>query len=280
MIQTYKTTLTEKKQLTSDVFLYKFRLIEPLTISFIPGQYMILFVPQENGEKARRLYSIASSNTLTDEFELLIKLIPNGCASKYLEKLEIGSETTFQGPAGMFILRESQRERIFIVTGTGYAPVRSMLLSLMVEDRSSKIEFEAGRSKLEKNQTSTFQPQNPSSILHPPSSNSFYLFLGFPYYKDVFLLDELKSLQSSIFNLQSYICLSREQNLDMIPEEDKKYFFLGRVTNGFDQLLTTNHQLLTNSDYYLCSGRHIIESLKQYLYEKGALKEQIFFEKF
>lgn len=281
MINTYKTQLVQKVHLTSDVFLYRFKLVNPLAIAFIPGQYVILMVPLENGEKARRLYSIASSNTLTNEFELLVKLVLNGCASCYFEKLQIGSECEFQGPAGMFTLRESPREKIALVTGTGYAPIRSMLLS---------------------------------NIQHLTSSIS--LFFGFPYYKDVFLFDELKQLTiQSSNNLKFYICLSREQNLDMIPEKDKKYFLLGRVTKGLESLMIedrnwkldkevrdlklenqtstfqpqdqvssiqslSSNVLLSNFDFYLCSGRDVVNSLKEYLYQKGASKEQVYFEKF
>ncbi len=245
MLITYKTTLTSKFQLTDDVYLYRFKLIEPATISFIPGQYMILLVPQENGEKARRLYSIASANTVTNEFELLVKLISNGCASCYFEKMQINNECEFQGPAGMFTLRESEQDKIFLVTGTGYAPVRSMFLS---------------------------------NIQHPTSN--IYLFIGFPYYKDVFLFEEIKNLKLKIKNFDFYICLSREQNLDMIPEEDKKHFLPGRVTIGFEQFIENCKLKIENFDYYLCGGREVVESLKLYLYEKGASKERVYFEKF
>ncbi len=247
MLLTYKTHLSKKLQLTSDVWLYTFTLDEPKEILFIPGQYVILFVPQENGEKVRRLYSIASPNTITNEFELLVKLVPNGCASCYFEKLNINDEVEFQGTAGMFTLKENPRNKIGMVTGTGYAPVRSMLLS-----------------------NSKFQPPN----------SKFYLFFGFPYYKDVFLFDELKQLSEKNPNFKFYICLSREQNLDMIPEEDKKYFLLGRVTHGFEQLIENCKLKIENFDYYLCSGRDVVESLKEYVYQKGAPKEQVYFEKF
>lgn len=318
MLQTYKAHLSKKLQLTSDVWLYTFILLDPSTISFIPGQYLILFVPQhtssvipaeatsdvakagiqtsgsqiESGMTyARRLYSIASSNSVTNEFELLVKLVTNGCASRYFEKLEIGSEAIFQGPAGMFTLKESPRDKIFMVTGTGYAPVRSMLKSLMIDDRSLKIDFEAGKSKLEKNQTSILQPQDPSSSIQSPSSNSFYLFIGFPYYKDVFFFNELKNYKLQVTSFDFKVCLSREQNLDIIPEPDKQHFLLGRVTNGFEQLILTNFntstslsvnqfQPISNYDFYLCGGREVVESLREYVYQKGAPKEQVFFEKF
>jgi len=243
MLINYKTTLIEKRQLTADIFFYRFKLVVPTAITFIPGQYLILFVPQENGEKARRLYSIASPNILTNEFQLLVKLVPNGCASSYFEKLQINNECEFQGPAGMFVLRESQRDKIGLVTGTGYAPIRSMLLS-------------------------------------QPMTKNFTLFLGVPTYKDTFLFEELKQLSEKNSYFKFYMCLSREQNLDMIPETDKKYFLLGRITNGFEQKILNTEYSIVNSDFYLCSGREVVESLKEYLYQKGAQKEQVYFEKF
>lgn len=277
MIQNYKTHLSKKLQLTSDVWLYAFTLPEPTTLSFIPGQYLIMFVPQGSGEKARRLYSIASPNTVTNGFELLVKLIPNGCSSRYFEKLNVNDEVEFQGPAGMFTVRESSRNKIGLVTGTGYAPVRSMLLSTL-ETRDLKLDEEARSLKLE-NQTSNLQPQNPTSSIQHQASN-FHLFFGFSYYKDIFLFEELKQLAEKNTDFKFYFCLSRELNLDMIPEENKKYFLLGRVTKGFDNLISNFKFQISNFDFYLCGGREVVEALKEYVYQKGVPKEQVYFEKF
>jgi ferredoxin-NADP reductase len=74
--------------------------------------------------------------------------------------------------------------------------------------------------------------------------------------------------------------LSREQNLEMISEEDRKYFMLGRVTTGLEKLIENFKLKTENFDYYLCGSREVIESLKQYLSEKAAPKEQVYFEKF
>ena len=38
--------------------------------------------------------------------------------------------TTFRGPVGTFTLRDSHRDLLFVATGTGIAPIRSMLWSL------------------------------------------------------------------------------------------------------------------------------------------------------
>ena len=53
-----------------------------------------------------------------------------------------GSQITFQGPFGDFILRPPLRDTVFIATGTGIAPFRSMLHWLLAEsDRHQGRQF-------------------------------------------------------------------------------------------------------------------------------------------
>ncbi len=244
MLFTYKTILSKKTQLNLNTYLYQFDLIEPKEIVFKAGQYVMLKVPSEKGPVSR-LYSIASTNSEKNSFELIIGIIPGGLASNYLFSLEENSEVIFQGPAGVFGLKENDHSKIFLVTGTGIAPVRSILIS-NIKDQISKINI--------KNQ-------------------KFYLFWGLKTYQDVYLFNELKE-----FNLK--ICLSREQNLDMIPEIDKKYFKLGHVDSCFDQYIENYKLKVGNLDFYLCGGRLIVESLKQFLLSKNICSENIYFEKF
>ena len=66
----------------------------------------------------------------------------------------------------------------------------------------------------------------------------------------------------------------------MIPETDRKYFQIGHVNICFEkQILDTKYSIL-NTDFYLCGGRNIVESLKQFLLSKNILGENIIFEKF
>jgi len=66
----------------------------------------------------------------------------------------------------------------------------------------------------------------------------------------------------------------------MVPEEDKKYFFLGHIDSCFEKLFTNHYSLITVNEFYLCGGRNIVESLKQFLLSKNVPKENIIFEKF
>jgi Na+-transporting NADH:ubiquinone oxidoreductase subunit F len=281
MLTTHKTHLSSRQQLSDDTTLFTFILDDPKEINFIAGQYLIMLIPDSTNTTApvvRRLYSISSPPSQKDSFELMVHIIPDGVAGKYFSQLKVSDQVEFQGPAGAFIMRESSRDKVFLATGCGISPVRSMLNSLMVEDRRLKVDLEDGKSKLE-NPTSNLQPQYPASTIDSPPSN-YYLFWGLPYYKDTYLFEELKNIKYRIPNIKIIICLSREQNLDMIPEDDRKYFMLGHVTDGVDSLITNNYSPITSSDFYICSGREVTESLKTYLEQKGAPKEQIYFEKF
>ena len=249
MLSTYKTLLTKKTQLNSNTYQYHFDLIDPKEIIFKPGQYVMLKVPSSNGPVSR-LYSIASQNTVTDSFDLIIEIVPGGLASNYLFSLSEKTEVIFQGPAGMFGLKENEKEKIFLVTGTGIAPVRSILIS-NIKDQISKLQI--------KNQ-------------------KFNLFWGLKKFEDVYLLNELKQWNNETMKQFEFkICLSREQNLEMIPENDKKYFELGHVNFCFEKQFSSD---LNSFDFYLCGGRLIVESLKQFLLSKNVLLENIHFEKF
>jgi ferredoxin-NADP reductase len=99
---------------------------------FIPGQFITLDLPI--GEKRLdrwRSYSIASAPDGTNCFELCIVKKYDGKGTQYLfENVELGSELTFKGPDGGFVLPETKLEDhdlVMICTGTGIAPFRSFL---------------------------------------------------------------------------------------------------------------------------------------------------------
>lgn len=248
MLTIFRTTLSHKAQLNSNTYLYHFDLLEPKEIIFKPGQYVMLKVPSDKGPVSR-LYSIATPNTNRNSFELIIGMIPGGLASNYLFLLKENSEVIFQGPAGMFSLKKNTKEKIFLVTGTGIAPILSIL----------------------KSQLLTTNYKLPT-----------YLFWGLKYYQEVYLLNELKQWSNETMKQFEFnICLSREENLDTVPETDRKYFHLDHVDSCFlKQFNNLTIKQLNDFDFYLCGGRQIVESLKQFLLTKNILLENIIFEKF
>jgi ferredoxin-NADP reductase len=103
---------------------------ELATFDFKPGQFVTFDLPiHEKPNKRVRSYSIASWPDNTNVFELLIVLAQQGLGTHFLfDKVTVGSELTFRGPQGVFVLPETlEKEIFFICTGTGIAPFRSML---------------------------------------------------------------------------------------------------------------------------------------------------------
>src|SRR5687767_15003980 len=111
MIQIYTATLTEKKLVTADVLFLSFALENPKEVDFQAGQYLVTMVPTA-GETARRLYSIASPSYEKSSFDLVVKVLQGGVASEYFNRLKVGEPTTFEGPAGRFILRGTQKHKL------------------------------------------------------------------------------------------------------------------------------------------------------------------------
>ena len=119
------------RQLTHDVRQIDLELIEPDTIAFKAGQFVSFDVPDvRSGRTVTRPYSIASSPGTSHTISLLLNLVRGGPGSTYLFGLREGDRTSFAGPAGNFYLRDDpERDLLFVATGTGIAPIRSMLLA-------------------------------------------------------------------------------------------------------------------------------------------------------
>lgn len=98
---------------------------KPSDFKFKEGQFVTV-VFRKNDKKIARQYSIASSN-FSSHLELCVKLIPNGPCSNYLHSLRIGDKITLIGPGGKFILNDNNKKKIFLSTGTGVAPFKSMI---------------------------------------------------------------------------------------------------------------------------------------------------------
>ncbi len=96
-------------------------------LEFTPGQF-VSFTAEIGGKRITRAYSIASApDRATRRFELCLNLAPGGIFSPLLFSLHSGDTVEMRPPLGMFVLRQPPRDSLFIATGTGIAPFRSML---------------------------------------------------------------------------------------------------------------------------------------------------------
>ena len=114
---------------TEDTRRYWIEVPELTSFDFAPGQFVTLDLPiHEKPNKRWRSYSIASWPDGTNVFELVIVLDKVGAGTPYIfDEWKIGSEVSLRGPQGVFTLKEPlDEDLVFICTGTGIAPFRSM----------------------------------------------------------------------------------------------------------------------------------------------------------
>jgi ferredoxin-NADP reductase len=95
--------------------------------AFEPGQYLALGITVDE-RLLQRPYSTASPRGDQDEFEFLVRLVPNGELTPRLWELRTGARLRMGRPKGLFVPDpDDPRRPVYIATGTGIAPLLSML---------------------------------------------------------------------------------------------------------------------------------------------------------
>lgn len=173
--QQMKAKLVEKQVYNEKFTHYWFGLVQPHTMQFDPGQYVSIVV-DATGD--RRSYSIASKPENQDAFELLIDHTPGGVGCQFLANLQIGAEVDVMGPLGRFVFVPggTEEELVFVATGSGIAPFRSMIMSLLQEGTERR---------------------------------PMTLYWGMRYVEELFWLDEWQDLAESFSNFKFHPVISR-----------------------------------------------------------------------
>ena len=123
-----------------DVALLKLALPKAPLFAFYAGQYIDLLLPGN----ISRSYSIANSPDQEGILELHIRRRENGVCSEMIfgsePKVKEKGIVRIKGPLGSFTLQEdSDKPIILLATGTGYAPIRSILLDLIRQNSSRAV---------------------------------------------------------------------------------------------------------------------------------------------
>jgi propane monooxygenase reductase subunit len=127
-IQQAVAEVVSKDRVTHDMVHLVLRLIEPEEVKFFPGQYMDFTVP---GTDQIRSFSMANTSSRDGLLEFVIKVYPDGLFSTFLDqRLEVGDRLELSGPFGVFTLRDSDKELVFVGGGAGMAPILSLLRSM------------------------------------------------------------------------------------------------------------------------------------------------------
>jgi propane monooxygenase reductase subunit len=102
--------------------------LAPEALKFFPGQYADITIP---GTRESRSFSMANTSCRDGHLEFVIKVYPGGRFSRYLDtQLAVGDRLELTGPFGVFTLRDSDADLLFVGGGAGIAPILSLLRSM------------------------------------------------------------------------------------------------------------------------------------------------------
>jgi ferredoxin-NADP reductase len=132
---TFEARLVFARALSASVRALTFERTDGAPLRFDAGQWVSFVLPNagkraDAGESAelRRSYSIASDPDGTPRFDIAVTRVADGPGSSYLHALEPGATLTAIGPQGFFTRPlVSAAPSLFVATGTGVTPFRSML---------------------------------------------------------------------------------------------------------------------------------------------------------
>jgi ferredoxin-NADP reductase len=131
--QTYDARLLASLSLSGQTKHLEFEVAAVPRFGFVAGQWLSFKTNKPDGEEITRAYSIASPPSDNNRFALCLNRVQDGFMSNFLCDMKEDEEITCQGPFGDFILRPPLRDTVFIATGTGIAPFRSMLHWLLAD---------------------------------------------------------------------------------------------------------------------------------------------------
>jgi CDP-4-dehydro-6-deoxyglucose reductase len=125
--------------LAPDVMEVTLRLPQAEIFTFVAGQYIDIMLPGSR----RRSFSLANPPQDSSRLVLHIRRVRGGEFTQQLfESMKEKTLLRIEGPLGQFAFREgSARPALLVGGGTGYAPLRAMLLSLLQRGDTRPLEL-------------------------------------------------------------------------------------------------------------------------------------------
>lgn len=122
-IDTNFYTVSQVRHLTEHAFVVQ---VPRRNFKFTAGQHLVLGMKDDYHTREYSIYSGENEEVL----EVLIKEVEEGYLSPRLKKVKTGDSLEIHGPFGHFGIEEKKRDthkHVFIASGSGIAPFRSMV---------------------------------------------------------------------------------------------------------------------------------------------------------
>jgi len=233
---TFASRLVRSVSLSEQTKHLEFEVSGKARFGFVAGQWLSLRTNKPDGEEITRAYSIASPPTEDNRFALCLNRVQDGFMSNFLCDMKEGEDIGCQGPFGDFILRPPLRDTIFIATGTGIAPFRSMLHWLLADPARHQ-------------------------------DKQLWLLFGNRTEQDIYYHQEFLTLAAQHANFHYLPTLSRSA-----PEWQGLRGYVQEHVRGIVQDRTDRHAYICGLDKMIKANRELLKGLgwdrKSILYEK------------
>jgi CDP-4-dehydro-6-deoxyglucose reductase, E3 len=124
-VKTLPCRVEKMEKLAADVMAIWLKLPSNERLQFLPGQYIDFLL--KDGRK--RSFSLANAPEDDGLLELHIRHVPGGFFTDHVfNAMKVKEILRINGPLGSFFLRESDKPVIFLAGGTGFAPIKSILM--------------------------------------------------------------------------------------------------------------------------------------------------------
>jgi ferredoxin-NADP reductase len=234
--QSFTARLARSTSLSGFTKHLEFEMKSIFRFGFVAGQWLSFKTNKPDGEEIIRAYSIASPPEDNNKFALCLNRVQDGFMSNFLCDMKEGEEIHCQGPFGDFILRPPMRDTVFIATGTGIAPFRSMLRWLQNDELGHE-------------------------------GKQLYLIFGNRTERDIYYHDEFLALAKAHPNFHYLPTLSRGG-----PDWQGLRGYVQEHTSAIVQNRTDMHAYVCGLDKMVKANRDLLKSLgwdrKSILYEK------------
>jgi len=206
----------------------------------LPGQYVVLRLPQATGSTPLfRSYSL-SGPLWTDSYRISVKIEPNGVAGTYLrEHVRVGEALDVSSPRGNFILQSGERTVVLLSAGIGATPVLAMLHALAAAHTTRQVLW-----------------------LHAARDQQHHPFVA-----------EVRRLMLSLTHGRSYVCYSRPGSNDKMGENFD-------ATGHLSASVFREVGVPREADVYICGPPHFMAEMKEALATLGVAPQRMHFEIF
>ena len=248
--QTFTARLARSTALSELTRHLEFEMKDAPRFGFVAGQWLSFKTNMPGGEEITRAYSIASPPANDNCFALCLNRVQDGFMSNFLCDMKEGGEISCQGPFGDFILRPPMRDTIFIATGTGIAPFRSMLNWLL----GSIPEWDKGARA--------------PSIEERSQGHQLYLIFGNRTEKDIYYHDE-------------FVRLGREHaNFHYLPTLSRGGAEWNGLRGYVQEHVPAIAQGRTDMHAYICGLEKMVKANRELLKSLGWDRKSVLYEKY